>query len=458
MSTGRPNRKVDYRKHPAVAVAPVGMRHNRWCRVIDPRVIAAKQLDPRGGAGDSRHQLRDMCLVDSLRSLGCPIEVHRSGPFRAMEDGNRMLAHTGRRLVPVEYHALTEGSYIRWQCLHRMGHFVAVIIGKGGVQVTDGMRTMHYNRLGSLDPRPDQTLWWRLHDADIDPTVRSANQATHLFAERERFDEVEQAMEATRVLQSQTSLHHRMLDNSWRWSTLSADQQQVIKMNMAQAKRRRDGLINRPHPPPTWVHQAVPDAPTTFASRPVLPTLTFLAVLNRHSRDARIKFFDDTHTYLLDGRPSMGSVTGLIHQYAQPFHAHVIANRMVLGWNWPRTGYLRKVVPVDILVKLASNTATRNIASLLGTVPYDDDAVCSAARAVTRGHPRLRALVNSIALDVDEIIRLWDANRDDAANRGTYMHWRFEAWLNRVNVPQDSETCWCGVVSFTMSTEHLSTM
>lgn len=437
---------------------PVHLGHNRRYRVIDPAVVAAKQADPRGGAGASCHQLRDMCLVDSLRSLGCRIEVHRSGPFRAMEDGNRMLIHTGRCLVPVEYHALTTGSYIRWQRLHQMGHFVAVIIGKSGVHVKDGSRTTKYNSLGSLDPRPDQTLWWRLDNTDIGPTVCSVDKATHRFAERERLGDVERAMEETRLLQSQTSLHHRMLNNSWRWSTLPADKQHIIKMNMEQAKRRRDGLINRPHPPPTWSHPDVPDAPTTFVSRPVLPSVTFLAGLNRHVRDARIKFFDDTHTYLLDGRPSMGSVTGLIHQYAQPFHAHAIANRMVLGSNWPRTGYLRNVVSADMLSMLESNTATRKLLSVLSDAPYDDDTVCAVARAVIREHPHLRTLVNGIALDVGEIIGLWDANRDDAANRGTYMHWRFEAWMNRVNVLQDSETCWCGVISFTMSTGHLVTM
>ena len=62
----------------------------------------------------------------------------------------------------------------------------------------------------------------------------------------------------------------------------------------------------------------MPTTPTDFeAPLPQLPTIRFLEVLNVHPRDSRLRFFASDHKYTWDGQLTLGSVTGLIHQFAQ---------------------------------------------------------------------------------------------------------------------------------------------
>ncbi len=64
----------------------------------------------------------------------------------------------------------------------------------------------------------------------------------------------------------------------------------------------------------------MPECPDDFYEFDVvLPDIRFLATLNTHVRDKRLKFCGDTHTYILDGHPTMGSVTGLVHEFSYGF-------------------------------------------------------------------------------------------------------------------------------------------
>ena len=45
--------------------------------------------------------------------------------------------------------------------------------------------------------------------------------------------------------------------------------------------------------------------------------MDFLRVLNMHPRDSKLEFFAGDHVYLIDGERSLGSVAGLIHQFAE---------------------------------------------------------------------------------------------------------------------------------------------
>jgi hypothetical protein len=62
-----------------------------------------------------------------------------------------------------------------------------------------------------------------------------------------------------------------------------------------------------------------------------VPKINFLEHLHSHPRDRRVRFYADTHTYLVDGRATRGSVTGLVHVLAQPFKAEEVIARMI-GW------------------------------------------------------------------------------------------------------------------------------
>ncbi len=90
----------------------------RRCRPTHRR----HERDPVGGTSALNIAPRDVCLVLALRSLGYPVPVDRSGPFRALADGNSMLAGFGRGLRPVERTQVRAGDYVMWHG----GHFVGV--------------------------------------------------------------------------------------------------------------------------------------------------------------------------------------------------------------------------------------------------------------------------------------------------------------------------------------------
>jgi len=48
--------------------------------------------------------------------------------------------------------------------------------------------------------------------------------------------------------------------------------------------------------------------------------------------------------------------------------------------------------------------------------------------------PELRNLVDTLALSPQEISGIWEQTRNEAANKGTWMHYEFERWLNREHV------------------------
>jgi hypothetical protein len=70
-------------------------------------------------ASDAGHGLMDVCLVDSLRTLGFHVPYERSGPFFALADGNTFLEPFGRKLtrVPLD-RDLPLGSFVVWRADH----------------------------------------------------------------------------------------------------------------------------------------------------------------------------------------------------------------------------------------------------------------------------------------------------------------------------------------------------
>ena len=62
---------------------------------------------------------------------------------------------------------------------------------------------------------------------------------------------------------------------------------------------------------------------------------TLLRERNGHPRDLDITFRADTHVYLVRGVPTLGSVTGVIHHWAQPFDPDETIGNMQRSRNWP---------------------------------------------------------------------------------------------------------------------------
>ena len=152
--------------------------------------------------------------------------------------------------------------------------------------------------------------------------------------------------------------------------------------------------ITLPSVPPALLQQhcredTAPAKPLDFGSGFSLPghSVRLLEVINGHERDTRIQFFADGHIYYIDGKRSLGSVTGLVHEFSYEFCADRVIQKMMSGFWWPRPEYTHE-----------------------------------------SGQPFTK----------DEIKSKWERNRIESANRGTWMHFTFELWLNRCPVDLDA--------------------
>jgi ATP-dependent exoDNAse (exonuclease V) beta subunit len=109
---------------------------------------------------------------------------------------------------------------------------------------------------------------------------------------------------------------------------------------------------------------------------------TFLKEKNPHPRDDRILFDEPTHTYTIDGDSNYMSVTTFNHKLFEEFNADKIIANMRKSRNWVNSKYFGQT-----------------------------DA---------------------------EIKALWEANRDNAAQAGTKMHYDIECYYNECPNENDS--------------------
>lgn len=100
-----------------------------------------------------------------------------------------------------------------------------------------------------------------------------------------------------------------------------------------------------------------------------------LAVVNKHPRDDRISFHEETHTYTIDGtKEGWVSCTGFLHQFFEEFDADAIISKMMASKRWPQNKYY--------------------------------------------------------GMTAKEIKTQWDTNRDEASSAGTRMHLDIEHYYN----------------------------
>ena len=182
------------------------------------------------------------------------------------------------------------------------------------------------------------------------------------------------------------------------------------------------------------------EQPVVFGSAFTLPVhrRRLLQVLHSHPRDARVQFFQEPHVYEIDGVPTIGSVTGLVHAFAEKFDAESVIVKMMAGRNWPRAGYMKPVVPLLALDELCAHPGGSVLLQALTDHPAEEHIIAAAAREVRYRSPALRSVIDSIALSGEEIKDMWEKNGREAANRGTWMHHTFEMHLNRELIVDDS--------------------
>lgn len=388
----------------------------------------AEVSDPLGGVG-SVDALPHTCLIKALRAHEVPIVDNIPGPLRALADGNRLLQPFHKRLRSQARGDVADGQFVVWRPCTRdsvsggIGHFVALTVtGSVATVVDDGL----VSSMPLLDfCRCERALFFRLETC-LSPAVQlqvRANRAAALARRR-----------LTLVTRGQASLRSQAP------ATLTAEQQARWVANRDLALRRRASQLIRPRPPLDWTHPTVPTRPHDFYTWDCqTPEVHWLSRLNEHPRDHRLVFFPETHRYLLDGIPTLGSVTGVVHAFSEHFDAQKVIVSMVNGSNWPRPGYLVQDMSSELEQQLQSFPGTSALLDLWLASPRDEQAICQQAKLIKRTSVEAKSAIDALGLSPSEIVRKWDINRDTAAHEGTFMHWMFEAWINRVPVPEDTE-------------------
>ncbi len=397
---------------------------NRTFRCLDPAKV--RHADRLGGAGTA-HGFRDVCLVTALRELGLDVAYTRSGPFRALRDGNDMVRSLGYELEPVHPHGVTAGRYVKWHA----SHFTAVVVSNT-VRVIDNGASTTFDSIFALG-RPDEHKWFRLRGiagVHAGSTDTGTHDGSHITQSQCAVIRQNRASAFLRRAMRTSSLQGHG-HNTMRAGPCATERNESVELGVQQR-----GLV-RPVPPEGWEHPPLPRTPSDLLATLQLPRVTFLEVLNRHPRDHRLQFYETEHVYLIDGRPTLGSVTGVVHSVSESFDAPSVIARMRQGPRWPRPNYLKGVIDETVLRHLTTHPGGCHLVHLLSQEPRDEAAICDQAQRVLRTSAEAEVLVRSLGLEPDIIESIWDRNRRAAANAGTWMHWTFDAWLNRVHVEPD---------------------
>ena len=305
--------------------APAGFRQPRM-RKCKLSTVHSGDIDPAVAGGQRGHGDQE-CLARALWSLGAAIDTSRvpQGPKRPLTHGNVMLAGARLQLSLVDRDDVKAGRFIMCQ----FGHAVAVMVDNcRSATVIDGDRSKAYPSLSGIGRR-DSQRWYELHSIDSAPssmpslTMEQRLAVDTLWSNARR----RKALPDVPVFRDAGT------------TELSSEQLSVIAQNRAAALRRRAMCLIRPTPPRSWPHVQIPRKPDDMLTWDLdVPNINFLEYLHSHPRDHRVRFYADTHTYLVDGRATRGSVTGLVHMLAQPFKAEEVIARMMAGSQWPRAG------------------------------------------------------------------------------------------------------------------------
>ena len=131
------------------------------CIDLNVKLSHERSRDARGSAGEEG-PFRHVCLFRALQSLGIPVVIDRSGPLRALRNGNEILSPHGYELKYVPYNRLKPGKYVKWH----QNHFTAVDLEDNNVKVIDNGSPTNYRSVADLG-RADEHLWYKLERIEI---------------------------------------------------------------------------------------------------------------------------------------------------------------------------------------------------------------------------------------------------------------------------------------------------
>ena len=414
-NTRRPWETPPERKKKQLAIAA----RNKKKSSSSARISLKDACDPAGGADRDQK-----CLIRSLNNLGVSISTLKPGPFRALRDGNAMIAPLGYLLRPA-LSIKDGGKYVMW---HR-SHFQAVIRTESSITVIDGDHEVNYNNLAQFEQQFQSRLLYELVTID-DSSGKSAQLAgggtcSNRFPKR---DFAQMAGHGSVLAEDEVQIPLTLTD----LQRHRINRNRAIALCRKALSRNIKGLI----------------IPTTSS----VPDINFLKNLHQHPNDILITFEAASHTYYLNGCQTDGSVTGLIHRFAQVFDAPSVIRKMQAGRNWPRSGYIKAVIPLDVIMKLLDTDGTDPLVNALTQVPRNEDLICRLVAEACVLFPRLAPVLQGIAMPADEIMEMWQYNADMAAALGTHVHAKLELWLNGVNI--NSGSVEMKILSVFISTLH----
>ena len=191
-----------------------------------------------------------------------------------------------------------------------------------------------------------------------------------------------------------------------------------------------------------------PPKPEHFDGRYVLPAhrIKLLEKKHPHPRDDRIVFYEEPHIYTVDDYPVQASVSGLPHEYEREFDPAegILAMKRSRRERWPKLAYVRNAQRVEhahqlhgpsLLVDAESGLT---VAAIQNPGDADGEAILSALKgSAVRVPSTAHMYVFERTLTDSEITQMWDANGEDARNRGTEAHLQMELWFNSEPVRLD---------------------
>ncbi|CAK0852490.1 unnamed protein product [Prorocentrum cordatum] len=351
----------------------------QWVRRVEEVEGALLHITYSGEGALGRVAATHACLSLALNAMGAHVPTSVQGPFRALEHGNQWLSHLGFALIRQPRGPTGPGRCVKWGPPRREVGLAASVGHFAAVILRPGSATVVDRRAGL-------------------PAVRE-----------------------------------------WRARGDIPDEAARVSANRDEAMRRRSLRLFCPLPPVGWPSTQVPQVPRDFSLElPRLPKIRLLERLNARPRDAQLHFVEESHSYYIRGVRTHGSVTGLIHEYSRGFDAVAVIEKMRSGRNWPRPDYLRCPRPEYALAKLRTMPEAARLHDLLVSRGACDAEICAEVKATARAAPHLACLMESLSLSDQEIAEKRRMNKEEAARRGTWMHWTFEAHLNRVPVPRDA--------------------
>ena len=185
-------------------------------------------------------------------------------------------------------------------------------------------------------------------------------------------------------------------------------------------------------PPPCGV-------PETFgpAFRPPAHTVKLLQQKFETERDRQIEFFELPHVYTVKGKAYDSSITSLVKAHCSEFNADEIISKMMNSRRqaWPRLKYAvdaRKYEGMDeteattLCVLLVNGEGDTVFAGRAGSVAQARQQSRSPAASTCVAYLCERGMTK------EEILQSWDDNRIDASNRGTWIHFCLECFMNSI--------------------------